>query len=171
MAVAIWDHGTYELVEEKKDGGLTVRLHGERLQGLWTLVPAKLDGDPKNWLIIRKREQGEQAAERRDHRPMLATLEREVLDDRGRGPRFVQRIEVQTGRALAQQLFALSGRVLDSELRHRLVVVAHGRTVATGTVDELLAKTGERDFEEALDAVRPHELRQGIEQRRARAAG
>ena len=27
--VEIWDRGTYELVEEKKDGGLTVRLHGE----------------------------------------------------------------------------------------------------------------------------------------------
>src|SRR6201992_2780904 len=32
-AVEIWDRGTYELVEEKPDGGLTVRLHGERLEG------------------------------------------------------------------------------------------------------------------------------------------
>jgi len=31
-----------------------------------------------------------------------------------------------------------------------VVVVAHGRTVATGTVDELLAQTGQRDFEEAF---------------------
>jgi len=31
-----------------------------------------------------------------------------------------------------------------------VVVVAHGRTVATGTVPELLAETGERDFEEAF---------------------
>ncbi len=31
-----------------------------------------------------------------------------------------------------------------------VVVVAHGRTVASGTVDELLARTGERDFEEAF---------------------
>ena len=45
--VEIWDSGTYELVEEKRDGGLTVRLHGKRLDGTWTLVPAKLDGDPK----------------------------------------------------------------------------------------------------------------------------
>src|SRR5207237_5478176 len=37
----IWDRGSYELVERKRDGGLTVRLHGERLQGLWTLVPAR----------------------------------------------------------------------------------------------------------------------------------
>ena len=52
--VEIWDRGTYELVEEKKDGGLTVRLHGSRLDGLWTLVPAGLDGDPRNWLLLRK---------------------------------------------------------------------------------------------------------------------
>jgi sodium transport system ATP-binding protein len=32
----------------------------------------------------------------------------------------------------------------------QVVVVAHGRTVAAGTVDELLARTGERDFEEAF---------------------
>src|SRR5438552_7281253 len=57
-SVEIWDHGTYELVEEKRGGGLTVRLHGERLEGVWALIPAKLDGDPKNWLLIRKREDG-----------------------------------------------------------------------------------------------------------------
>ena len=76
--VEIFDSGTYELVEEKKDGGLTVRLHGEKLEGLWTLVPAKLDGDPKNWLLIRKREEGEStSASRRKYAPMLATLEDE----------------------------------------------------------------------------------------------
>ncbi len=32
----------------------------------------------------------------------------------------------------------------------RVVVVSQGRTVATGTVDELLAQTGERDFEAAF---------------------
>ena len=56
--VEIWDHGTYELVEEKRDGGLTVRLHGERLEGTWTLVPAHLYGDEKNWLLLRKRDEG-----------------------------------------------------------------------------------------------------------------
>jgi bifunctional non-homologous end joining protein LigD len=77
--VEIWDNGTYELVEEKRDGGLTVRLHGNRLEGTWTLVPAKLDGDPKNWLLLRKRD--ERAAEprpRRTYKPMLATLAKDV---------------------------------------------------------------------------------------------
>jgi bifunctional non-homologous end joining protein LigD len=77
--VEIWDRGTYELVEEKKDGGLTVRLEGDRLQGLWTLVPAKLDGDPKNWLLIRKREEGGAASgPRAEYQPMLATLAPEI---------------------------------------------------------------------------------------------
>jgi bifunctional non-homologous end joining protein LigD len=70
--VEIWDRGTYELLEEKRDGGLTVRLHGERLDGTWTLIPAHLDGKEQNWLLVRKRE-GHSAA-RNDYRPMLATL-------------------------------------------------------------------------------------------------
>jgi bifunctional non-homologous end joining protein LigD len=68
--VEIWDRGVYQLLEEKRDGGLTVRLHGHRLEGVWTLVPAHLDGDPKNWLLLRK-----DAADERGVRytPMLAT--------------------------------------------------------------------------------------------------
>ena len=69
--VEIWDRGTYELLEEKRDGGLTVRLRGERLDGEWTLVPATLDGDPKNWLILRK-DAGDDAGRR--YAPMLATV-------------------------------------------------------------------------------------------------
>ena len=55
-SVEIWDHGTYELVEEKRNGQLKVRLAGERLQGIWTLVPAHLDGKEQNWLLIRSHE-------------------------------------------------------------------------------------------------------------------
>src|SRR6266581_5475581 len=78
--VELWDSGTYELVEEKRNGGLTVRLHGKRLEGTWALVPAKLSGDPKNWLIIRKRdESAERAAPAGgSYAPMLATLAQEV---------------------------------------------------------------------------------------------
>ncbi len=75
-SVEIWDTGTFELLEEKRDGGLTVRLHGARLEGTWTLVPAKLDGDPKNWLLIRNRDESSAppGAFRNDYAPMLATL-------------------------------------------------------------------------------------------------
>jgi bifunctional non-homologous end joining protein LigD len=88
--VEIWDSGTYELLEEKKNGGLTVRLHGKRLDGTYALVPAKLSGDPKNWLILRKRDESAAAApspgKPRRYAPMLATLADEV--PRGEGWEF-----------------------------------------------------------------------------------
>jgi bifunctional non-homologous end joining protein LigD len=81
--VEIWDRGTYELVEEKKNGGLTVRLDGERLQGTWTLVPAKLSGDPKNWLLIRKTDERVAPKTHGRYAPMLATLAERLPSGRG----------------------------------------------------------------------------------------
>ncbi len=75
--VEIWDSGTYELVEEKRDGQLTVRLAGTRLNGVWTLVPAHLDGKEQNWLLIRRSE-GAAEPERAAYGPMLATLVTEL---------------------------------------------------------------------------------------------
>ena len=72
--VEIWDRGTYELVEEKKRRRADRAARtATRLEGLWTLVPAKLDGDPKNWLILQARHDGTapapaQAAVRADAR-------------------------------------------------------------------------------------------------------
>src|SRR5436305_8292471 len=71
--VEIWDNGTFELLEQKRNGGLTVELHGKRLNGTWTLVPAHLDGDPKNWLLIKKHDEVNLEV-RNDYRAMLATL-------------------------------------------------------------------------------------------------
>src|SRR5438477_215089 len=83
--VEIWDRGTYELLEEKKNGGLTVRLHGTKLDGTWALVPAHLNGDEKNWLIVRKRDDSSAAPRRSPHTyaPMLATLAEDVPRDAG----------------------------------------------------------------------------------------
>jgi bifunctional non-homologous end joining protein LigD len=74
--VEIWDHGTYELLESKDDGGLKVRLAGERFQGVWTLVPAHLDGKEQNWLLIRSATDTEvaKAGAGSSYKPMLATL-------------------------------------------------------------------------------------------------
>ncbi len=76
--VEIWDTGTYELVEDKPDGGLTVRLHGQRLEGLWTLVPARLSGQEKNWLLLRKREPSPAKKRGAPPKPMLASLGRGI---------------------------------------------------------------------------------------------
>ena len=96
--VEIWDHGTYELVDEKPDGELTVHLHGERLKGVWTLVPAKLGGDPKNWLLIRRHDGSEPPVERRDYRPMLATL----AEEPPKGPGWLFEVKWDGYRALAR---------------------------------------------------------------------
>jgi bifunctional non-homologous end joining protein LigD len=77
--VEIWDTGTYEVLDQKKNGGLTVRLEGKRLQGTWALVPAKLSGDPKNWLLLRKRDESARPARAAaSYEPMLATQAEEV---------------------------------------------------------------------------------------------
>ena len=72
--VEIWDNGTYELLEEKRNGQLTFELHGKRLNGRWTLVPAHLDGKEQNWLLIKGHDGDEDETPRRTYRPMLATL-------------------------------------------------------------------------------------------------
>jgi bifunctional non-homologous end joining protein LigD len=72
--VEIWDRGTYELLEDKPDGGLKVRLAGTRLQGVWTLVPAHLDGREANWLLIHTRDESAPAPAGVEYKPMLATL-------------------------------------------------------------------------------------------------
>jgi len=94
--VEIWDKGTYELLEEKKNGGLTVRLEGKKLKGTYALVPAHLSGDEKNWLILRKHE-GQQAGPRASYAPMLATL----ADDVPRGTAWNFEVKWDGYRAIA----------------------------------------------------------------------
>lgn len=72
--VEIWDTGTHEVLEDKPDGGLSVRLSGRRLQGIWELVPARLGGEEKNWLIIRKNVPDGRDWSGGRPAPMLATL-------------------------------------------------------------------------------------------------
>src|SRR5579859_6847200 len=94
-SVEIWDAGTYELLEEKKDGGLTVRLLGKRLEGTWTLIPAHLDGKEQNWLLVRKKDESV-CALRNDYRPMLATL----TDTLPTGPEWLFEVKWDGYRAL-----------------------------------------------------------------------
>lgn len=61
--VLLWDRGTWEPIEEPHQGfakgALKFRLHGEKLQGAWTLVKIK-SRDPKEaektWLLIKERD-------------------------------------------------------------------------------------------------------------------
>jgi bifunctional non-homologous end joining protein LigD len=73
--VEVWDTGTYDLLEQKPNGQRTFTLHGRRLNGTWTLIPAHLDGKEQNWLLVRRSDgDGDGAAvSGRAYRPMLAT--------------------------------------------------------------------------------------------------
>ena len=71
-SVELWDTGPYELLERRPDGRRTVVLHGTRLRGTWSLIPAQLDGKEQNWLLIKRRD-GEVEAAPREYSPMLAT--------------------------------------------------------------------------------------------------
>jgi bifunctional non-homologous end joining protein LigD len=127
--VDIWDTGTFQMLHEGRDGHLTVRLEGARAQGTWKLIPASLDGDPRNWLLMR----ADEAAPRKRTMPspMLATPGRvptasdvwrhEVKWD---GYRMIARIEggVATLR---------SRNGLDITARFRRVADALGRAVRT----------------------------------------
>ncbi len=51
--VEIWDKGTYKLIE-RKDNKLLFELHGERLNGRYTLV--QFGKEKKNWLLLKAKE-------------------------------------------------------------------------------------------------------------------
>ena len=142
--------GTYELVEEKRDGGLTVRLHGERLEGTWTLVPAKLDGDEKNWLLVRKRGRGRGCAS--------ATTTGRCSR---RPPRGCRRA---TGWAVRDQV----GRLPRARLRPRRRREA--RSAATATTSPAASRAVARAL--AAGGAQPgvRRRRRGVRARRARAA-
>ena len=95
--VEIWDRGTYELLEDKPDGGLKVRLAGKRLQGVWTLVPAHLDGKERNWLLIHTRDESVPTAAGAGYKPMLATL----ADELPRAGKWLFELKFDGYRALA----------------------------------------------------------------------
>jgi bifunctional non-homologous end joining protein LigD len=70
--VEIFDSGTWEPLQDKPDGGMSVRLRGVRLDGVWELVPARLGGEDKNWLLIRKPAPGVAPVPASRPAPMLA---------------------------------------------------------------------------------------------------
>ena len=75
--VEIWDRGTWELEEEKPNGELTFLLHGERLHGRWTLVPAHMDGKEQNWLLVKRHDDGGEIVQG-TYAPMLASLDTRI---------------------------------------------------------------------------------------------
>ena len=95
-SVEVWDSGTYELLEEKRNGQLTFRLHGKRLHGNWSLIPARMDGKEQNWLLIKRRDDDGTAVQQ-NYDPMLAT----PTDDVPAGDDWIFEVKFDGYRALA----------------------------------------------------------------------
>ncbi|NWG52435.1 MAG: DNA ligase D [Hydrogenophilaceae bacterium] len=77
--VIVWDRGPWvtladDPLEALKGGELKMRLAGEKLRGGWTLV--RLNKDPKNWLLIKERDDEVRRLEDYD---VLAAEPRSVL--------------------------------------------------------------------------------------------
>jgi bifunctional non-homologous end joining protein LigD len=134
--VEIWDAGTYEMVHERPDGSLTVRLDGDRLRGTWALAPAGLGGDPKNWLLIRKREEDGRVWSDERYPPMLATLGK----DPPAGPAWRHEVKWDGFRTLVRlrggEPTLWSRR--DQDLGERFAAVARRLPRAVGTPDCVL---------------------------------
>ncbi len=96
-SVEIWDSGIYELLEEKRNGQLTVELHGTRLNGRWTLVPARLDGKEQNWLLIKGHDDQADEVVQGEYRPMLATQDERIP----RSPGWTFEVKFDGYRAIA----------------------------------------------------------------------
>jgi bifunctional non-homologous end joining protein LigD len=133
--VEIWDRGTYELLEEKRNGGLTVHLHGERVDGVWTLVPARLDGDERNWLLLRK--DAAEDASPQELRPQLATLTEHLPTGAGwlYEPKWDGYRAIVTLRGGAATLTSRNGKDLTERFRDVARAVVHAVRTPSAVLD------------------------------------
>jgi len=67
----VYDTGRWELLDESSSGSFTFRLHGGRLRGTYTLASARLEGEERNWLLIRRDGQERRC---REYEPMHPTV-------------------------------------------------------------------------------------------------
>jgi bifunctional non-homologous end joining protein LigD len=133
--VEIWDRGTYELLEEKRNGGLTVHLRGDRVDGVWTLVPARLDGDERNWLLLRK--DAAEAASTPELRPQLATLTEHLPTGAGwlYEPKWDGYRAIVTLRGGAATLTSRNGKDLTERFRDVARAVVHAVRTPSAVLD------------------------------------
>jgi bifunctional non-homologous end joining protein LigD len=153
--VDIWDHGTYELLHERPNGTLTVILHGSRIEGEWALVPSRLDGQERNWLIVRAKKAGA-LGPARSYEPMRARAAKRVPA----GPEWAFELAWTGVRALAPVEGAKGrfehdrGDALEARTRHLLAQMPRALTTSECVLDGVICSLDEegRPSRQALDA-------------------
>jgi bifunctional non-homologous end joining protein LigD len=152
--VDIWDHGTYELLHERPNGTLTVILHGSRIEGEWALVPSRLDGQERNWLIVRAKKAGA-LGPARSYEPMRARAAKRVPA----GPEWAFELAWTGVRALAPVEGAKGrfehdrGDALEARTRHLLAQMPRALTTSECVLDGVICSLDEegRPSRQALD--------------------
>ena len=142
--VDIWDHGTYELLHERRDGTLTVILHGQRVDGEWALVPSKLDGQEKNWLIVRASKMGA-LGPARAYEPMRARAATRLprtpdwaFELAWDGVRAIAPVEGAKGRLVHSE-----GEALDERCRHLLAQMPRALRTSECVLDGIVCALDE----------------------------
>jgi bifunctional non-homologous end joining protein LigD len=88
--VMLWDHGTYEAVtgdplEGYRAGKLHIRMHGEKLNGEWTLVRMRSENGKEPWLLIKSGEDMKPLSAKRDNQSVLSGKSmQQIAEGRGR---------------------------------------------------------------------------------------
>lgn len=79
--VRIFDSGTYELLERKRDK-ISFRLEGARLRASYTMVPSRRGGKDE-WLVLLKEWEGPSEEDRPPAEPMIPSERKTIFDDEG----------------------------------------------------------------------------------------
>jgi bifunctional non-homologous end joining protein LigD len=88
--VMLWDRGTYEAVtgdpmEGYRAGKLHIRMHGEKLNGEWTLVRMRSEAGKEPWLLIKSGEDTKPFSAQRDDESVLSGKSmQQIAEGRGR---------------------------------------------------------------------------------------
>ena len=78
--VRIFDSGTYEVLEQEPSK-LTIRLHGNRLRGVYHLIQTEKGKDKGEWLTFLRKDERPETDKLPLLKPMMATLEHDAFDD------------------------------------------------------------------------------------------
>ncbi len=146
--VRIFDEGTYEPLEWT-DKKITIRLHGERLDGEYHIVKT----DEKNWLIFRSTRSGPLAAKPMPPvlQPMLATAGGKPFDD----PKWTFEVKWDGVRTFAylggEKTRLVSRRGRDVNVQYPELVDMHGLLAGDNALVDgeivVLSKDGRPSFE------------------------
>ena len=148
--VRVFDRGTYEVLEQEAKK-LTIRLSGERLQGIWHMIQTREKNGKDEWLVFLRENERPDPEQLPNLDPMMATLVGEPFDKAG----WIFEPKWDGVRALAtcmDETVLLSRNLRDISVSYPELAKLHQQTVAFEAVldGEIVAMAGGRPSFERL---------------------